>query len=58
MEQAIKMPVLTEEEIKQASDELYQKLIVETEGRRNGRPAEEVFAEKRKMLEELLSAKV
>jgi len=54
---------LTEEQIQQASDELYQKLVVET-GLENGRdvskyrPAEEVFAEKRKMLEDLLSEKV
>ena len=54
---------LTEEQIQQASDELYQKLVVET-GLENGRdvsryrPAEEVFAETRKLLEELLDAKV
>ena len=49
METAIKMPfLLTEEEIQKASDELYQKLVVEVEGDRSKyRPAEEVFAEVR-----------
>ena len=49
MEQAIKMPILTEEEIQKASDELYQKLVVEVEGDRSKyRPAKEVFDEVRK----------
>jgi len=49
MEQALreKMPILTEEEIQSASDELYQKVIIETRGNREGRPADEVFEELR-----------
>ena len=45
--QAIKMQVLTEEEISRASDELYQKVIVETENSES-RPAKEVLEEVRK----------
>ena len=49
MEQILKMPILTDEEIQQASDELYQKVIVETEGKRDqARPAREVFEEVRR----------
>ena len=46
MEQMIRKPLLTEEDIQQASDELYQKLVLETEGQRNkASPIEEVWEE-------------
>jgi len=48
MEQMLKKTFLTEEEIQQASDELYQKLVVEVSvDKSKYRPAEEVFREVR-----------
>ena len=46
MKTILKNPILTEKEIQQASDELYQKVIVETKGSPS-RPAEEVLKEMR-----------
>jgi len=46
MQEAIKNPSLSQMEIKNAADELYNQLVVETEGQ-SGEPAKEVLTEVR-----------
>jgi len=46
MQEAIKNPPISQTEIKNAADELYVQLVIETEGQ-NGEPAKEVLAEVR-----------
>jgi hypothetical protein len=46
MSEAIKNPPLSQTEIKNAADELYNQLVVETEGQ-IGEPAKKVLAEVR-----------